>query len=692
MIQIIQNLPQTKYLPFVKHYKNSKKAPVANSGILSILTQDYAPPQRSEEYISKRSKLTRKSQLNKIITNKDGSPDHLAINIYYDTLRSWYSPLKQYQADGNILHIKKLKTPAVYASAEQLANTHGVSKNTIRRKLVKLEQLGLIQRGYKHKSTATTKTYNQRCIYVLKDTPHFFNPYGVDLEEIKELKSQTNAKFIQEKYGTIFGMQSQLNKEFRVGGGIITRDDTKELIESFNKLKDRSMNIISRENKKESNLFNNSDLILTNTTTAPATINPVAIEQAAEAVLHNDIHVQAAPQPEASIHPLKPHKPRLSTKTANKRRKPTTAQRKAGKGKLLRFKQYAYAEPQDLSYHYPLTAEDASLLQSKSGREFTLNFQNELLLAMSRKPELQDRKFLSKARFMAYMAKALLHEMRDAEKTANTGFYIKANKAQAEIKQFATIAAEERFLNAVETESIMHVSPENQLKAKLASTLKPKKAYQLLSSYKSINTCSASFEMHLSAYIELTAIDKEIILNAAGATHARIEANTAYTSLDVRHTSPDTAYISPDGNYLPIEKIEFIMPAKPVSSVTEQVTTKTPRHTSVNTTNRMITGIYDQGAATNSTNATQSTSIPATPRIGIWGKIREEFANAQGIDGDAIDNHWLSKLDANINKEHNSITLKAPSQFIKSFIQERFLEQLKIIAKNNSDAEYSINI
>ena len=36
--------------------------------------------------------LTLKSQLNTIITNKDGLPDFLAINIYYDSLRSWYTP------------------------------------------------------------------------------------------------------------------------------------------------------------------------------------------------------------------------------------------------------------------------------------------------------------------------------------------------------------------------------------------------------------------------------------------------------------------------------------------------------------------------------------------------------------------------------------------------------------------------
>ena len=139
----------------------------------------------------KLSTLVRKEQLNSIITNKDGSPDLLAINIYWDSLRSWYNPLKQYQADGNVVSIKKLKTQGVYASAEQLSKTHGVSKRSTTRKLAKLELLGLSQRSFRHKQTATNKSYNQRCIYVLKNTPYFFNPHGIDREEIKKITPQT---------------------------------------------------------------------------------------------------------------------------------------------------------------------------------------------------------------------------------------------------------------------------------------------------------------------------------------------------------------------------------------------------------------------------------------------------------------------------------------------------------------------
>ena len=65
--------------------------------------------------------LMNKEQLNTIVTNKDGSPDYLAINIYYDTFRSWYNPKTGYNKDGNVYHINKLKTPLLVIFALGIA-------------------------------------------------------------------------------------------------------------------------------------------------------------------------------------------------------------------------------------------------------------------------------------------------------------------------------------------------------------------------------------------------------------------------------------------------------------------------------------------------------------------------------------------------------------------------------------------
>jgi hypothetical protein len=57
---------------------------------------------------------------------------------------------------------------------------------------------------------------------------------------------------------------------------------------------------------------------------------------------------------------------------------------------------------------------------------------NEILLDMSKR---RDNLFCSKAQFMAYFAKCLRFEMRDAVKTCNDNFRIKDNVLKEEVKK-----------------------------------------------------------------------------------------------------------------------------------------------------------------------------------------------------------------------------------------------------------------
>ena len=118
---------------------------------------------------------------------------------------------------------------------------------------------------------------------------------------------------------------------------------------------------------------------------------------------------------------------KLKKRSSNKRKKCTRAQVKA---KIYHFNQYK--EPQNLKHHYPLTKEDGDKLQSLSGRDFSLNAMNEILLDMSKR---LDNRFCSKAQFMAYFGKCLRFEMRDALKTGNDNFRIKANIPREEVKK-----------------------------------------------------------------------------------------------------------------------------------------------------------------------------------------------------------------------------------------------------------------
>jgi len=118
---------------------------------------------------------------------------------------------------------------------------------------------------------------------------------------------------------------------------------------------------------------------------------------------------------------------KFKKRPANERKKTTNAERKA---RIYRFNQYS--EPQDLKHHYPLNKEDSAKLQSLSGRDFTLNAMNEILLDMSKR---KDNRFCSKAQFMAYFGKCLRFEMRDSVKTGNDNFRIKANIPREEARK-----------------------------------------------------------------------------------------------------------------------------------------------------------------------------------------------------------------------------------------------------------------
>jgi len=148
---------------------------------------------------------------------------------------------------------------------------------------------------------------------------------------------------------------------------------------------------------------------------------------------------------ENSVSSFCPKKPaKVKKRLSNQRKKSTNAERKA---RIYHFNQYK--EPKDLKHHYPLSKEDGSKLQTLSGRDFSLNAMNEILLDMSQR---LDNRFCSKAQFVAYFGKCLRFEMRDAVKTGNDNFRIKANISKEEAPRKTKIF-EEQELKAYDLEN-----------------------------------------------------------------------------------------------------------------------------------------------------------------------------------------------------------------------------------------------
>ena len=275
--------------------------------------------------------------------------------------------------------------------------------------------------------------------------------------------------------------------------------------------------------------------------------------------------------------------------------------------------------PKKLEDFYPLTKEDCSTLQSKSGREFSLHAMNEILKDMSKR--LTDRFFYSKKGFISYMSKCFQYEMRDAVKVSNETFKIKANSNKTEQES----VVQEKYLS--EIENSLQVSPEWHLKKKLTSVLERSKAYNLLTSFKRLEICQeGKCSLILTKHIELTEIDKKIILGQIQATHERV---------------------GESGNQISINSVEILTPKK-------QYLDQLPSSLKPEKSKR------DEG---------------------VWLKVRKLFSSSYGKDGEALDNHWISRLDAEVDKRKNKISLKASSQCVKSYIEERLWSVLLKVAK-----------
>jgi hypothetical protein len=271
---------------------------------------------------------------------------------------------------------------------------------------------------------------------------------------------------------------------------------------------------------------------------------------------------------------------------------------------------------------YPLSTEDANHLQSKSGREFSLNAMNEILLDMSKR--VKDRLFRSKKGFLSYMSKVFTYEKRDACRISGEGFRIKANRTTEEI----TAQKQEEFLSQIEYS--LQVSPEWHLRKKLCAVLDLGKAYNLLSSYKHCRLNGDTFEIHLNKHVELTNMDRNIILNQVKASHESADLAT--------------------GNFISISALKIIAPP-PISKTSASQTVGEGR--------------------------VKGTTGPAFESLGIWGKIRKALILHNGEKGEALDQAWFSKLMPEIDEQNKIIKLKAPTELIKDWISRNYMQVLE---------------
>ena len=359
--------------------------------------------------------LRTKAQLNTIIVDRYGRPDYLAINLYWDGLRSWYNPKVPYKKGDNIYYLSKLRTKGIFLNYKKLAEAHGCSTETVRQKMVKLEQLSLIQRSFQHKETVTTKSYNKLIVYVWKDTPHFYNNFGTDYEKVKP-NPHTNHEYIEKKYKKKFAENLPQEHAISGGGGIQVSVDTKELNNYSSKEEYRSISRTREELNPNLNISNSNN---------PTCCNKEFQSDMTEAV---DSEKMGGKEESLSVVPS-PSSDRLSEGKTFKKHKIRNQ-------KTVVFPRRKYQKPKTLS-DMVLLITDAICQEiiAKSGRlDFTNNFIRQTVLKLAKKPDVNPI-FHSLKGFIAYMSWCIKHELHDAVKCSNDRFRFKCNIEEDEVGQ-----------------------------------------------------------------------------------------------------------------------------------------------------------------------------------------------------------------------------------------------------------------
>jgi hypothetical protein len=490
------------------------------------------------------------------IVDKEGSPDLPCIMILSEIF-GWFRSLSESRSYSSTSSraLPELVDGQLAISYDYLADKLNFQKERIRRKLVKLENLGILSRDIRNIALEDGSRINQ--LYLSIDQKFF-----KDCFRNPELDIRVRSTELASSDSTAF-------EDTPPFGG--------EHIKKKNKI--RSINL---SNSFENNLESKN-------------INAKFEHKHKEGNFEN---LKEQGRPEAEV-----------TSTNN--------------NMLQQSKQ------RQLEDFYPLSTEDCSSLQTTSGREFSLNAMNEILKNMSKR--ITNRFFYSKKGFLSYMSQVFRYEKRDAVKINNTDFRIRANLDSSE----QTLQIQEKYLT--ELEYSLQVSPEWHFKKKIAAVLERSKAYKVLTSYKSLNIKESRAVIKLSRFIELSEIDKDIILQQIQATHEKIDNN---------------------GDYKQVESLDIIMPNKSMLP-----STLTPLSSNITKAHQL------------------EQSFPK--REGIWGKIRESFAKSFIVGGDDLDQAWLSKLDAKIDEDQKTIELKAPSDFIKDWINSNYLRYIEDSAKCN---------
>jgi len=251
---------------------------------------------------------------------------------------------------------------------------------------------------------------------------------------------------------------------------------------------------------------------------------------------------------------------------------------------------------------YPLDKTLVYELNHKSGREFSLNFVNELLLKLDSKYPLKT--FSNKKQIMNYLAKALQYEKHQEPVVNHESFKFASMDPEEQKKEKI-----DKYLAAVEAN--LNTNATSQLRRKIAALFNPEIAYRLLTESKYIRPQPEIFFVELAHNLNLTEIQQDRLTNEIQLIYGK--------------------------------EIE-VMYGEMAASTLDNKATKIVRQEG-----EIYLEELDQDTA--------------------WYRVRVALRSQFG---EVLDKAWFSKLTAEEDTAQRKITLKAPTNFIRDWVAQKY--------------------
>ena len=391
--------------------------------------------------------------------------------------------------------------------------------------------------------------------------------------------------------------------------------------------------------------------------------------------------------------------------------------------KLLSYNKPS-TQAKSLKSFYPLTKEQVDKLNQLSSREFSNNFANQLLLKLSRDP---NKLFLSKNHMMSYMSKAFRYEKHQAPMVNHETFRFTANVSDPELE----MRQKEKYL--LEVEYSMDTSYSSQLRKKIAGIFETRLAYQILTEgkfdYHGINyqttnqeleiknddchklklseennitqfdhvldhsTCVVDSSLSLDSKYDVDYIDYDNQLSINVTENDQIKSGAVITENDYINYDINDKILTRELSEL---SLKSSLPARQLTRITlaNTCTVKLPRdltltnyqqqnlEKAISTVYGYVKIVYQQLPATykklGPSRLPDEIFLTELDQNSVWYKIRKKLIT--NFD-EHIDKAWFSKLRAEEDAITQKLTLIAPTNFLRDWINANYGHVIKDIAQ-----------